>query len=43
MTESVQAQLNKYIDQVKKIYGIHLKQIILYGIGVEANVRTFEA
>ena len=31
MTESVQAQLNKYIDQVKNIYGSHLKQIILYG------------
>ena len=31
MTDSIQIRLNEYIDQIKNIYGSHLKQIILYG------------
>lgn len=31
MTDSIQIRLNEYIDQIKNIYGSHLKQIILFG------------
>ena len=31
MSKVMQDLLKEYIDNVKKIYGSHLKQIILYG------------
>ena len=31
MPTSVQLLLNQYIEQLKKIYGMHLKTVILYG------------
>ena len=31
MPETVQGLIEQYVSEIKKIYGTHLRQIILYG------------
>ena len=31
MPQTIQTLLNQYLSEVKKIYGAHLKRVILYG------------
>lgn len=39
MTEITQALLDRYIEKIEKIYGSHLKKIILYGSYARGDFR----
>lgn len=39
MPDKMQTLMNKYITEVKKIYGSHLRQIILYGSYARGDYR----
>ena len=31
MPDSINIVLQRYVEEIKKIYGVHVKQVILYG------------
>ena len=36
----MQSQLERYVDEIKKIYGNHLKAVILYGSYARGDFRA---
>lgn len=40
MPATMQSQLERYVEEIKKIYGVHLKAVILYGSYARGDYRV---